>query len=146
VDSPKFQYKLGFYKALRAWLAETYTPSDPLVVMGDMNIAPGPEDVYDVEAMKDVPTYHPLEHEEWGKLLDWGLTDAVKPYIEPHSYSYWDYRQMAFRHNRGFRIDHVLASQGILDRVERGWIGRYHRKKKEGLTASDHAPVGIALR
>ena len=145
-DSPKFQYKLGFYKALRAWIAESYTPADPLIVMGDMNIAPNPDDVYDLKAMEEVPTYHPQEHEEWAKLTDWGLEDAVRPHLEPNSYSYWDYRGMAFRYNQGFRIDHVLATPSVMERVEHGWIGRQHRKKKDGLTASDHAPVGVGLR
>jgi exodeoxyribonuclease-3 len=144
-DSPKFQYKLGFFRALRAWISESYTPADDLIVMGDINIAPGPEDVYDLKAIENEPTYHPLEHAEWAKLEDWGLTDAVKPFLEPHSYSYWDYRHMAFRYDKGFRIDHHLVTASVMERVTHGWIGRAHRKKKDGLTASDHAPVGITL-
>ena len=145
-DSPKFQYKLTFYSALSTWISESYTPSDALVVMGDLNVAPNPDDVYDLEAMSGVPTYHPKEHEAWAALTGWGLSDAVRPYLEPHSYSYWDYRGMAFRFNQGFRIDHILGTKAIIDRTQHGWIDRQQRKKKDGLTPSDHAPVGIRLQ
>ena len=111
VDSPKFPYKLGFFETLRAWIAEQHTPADPLIVLGDINVAPKPHDVWDLEKMQGVPTYHPLEHEQWAGLIDWGLHDVVEPHIEPGTFSFWDYRGMSFRFNQGFRIDHVLMTE-----------------------------------
>ncbi len=144
-DSPKFPYKLGFFKALRAWIAEQHTPADPLVVLGDINVAPKPHDVWNLEKMQGVPTYHPLEHEQWAGLVDWGLHDVVEPHIEPGTFSFWDYRGMSFRFNQGFRIDHVLMTEPLLPRVKTAWVERYWRKKKGDLKASDHAPVMVEL-
>ena len=72
-DSPKFQYKLRFFKALREWMGANYSPADNLLVVGDINIAPLKTDVWDVGEWKNVPTYHPKEHKEWKALLKFGL-------------------------------------------------------------------------
>jgi exodeoxyribonuclease-3 len=144
-DSPKFQYKLNFFDVLADWIDSRYSANDALLVLGDINIAPGPDDVWSVEAVDGVPTYHPLEHDAWARLVDWGLEDVVKPHIEPGQFSFFDYRAMAFRFNKGFRIDHLLATKSVAARVKHGWIDRDARKKKGDLKASDHAPVGITL-
>ena len=145
VDSPKFPYKLGFYDALLAWLNEHCSADTELVVTGDLNIARDPEDIYDPEGFADVPSFHPEEHRRWDALLAWGLQDAVKPHIEPGTYSFWDYRGAAFRFNNGMRIDHHLVTKSLNKRVQSAWIDRPFRKKIDGLKASDHAPVGIEL-
>lgn len=150
VTSPKFPYKLGFYDGLIAWLSERYTPSDPLVVLGDLNIAPAPEDIWNPQALADTPSFHPLEHERWARLVALGLHDAVKPYIEPGQYSFWDYRGGDFHKNKGMRIDHILVTETLKARVTGAWIDREARKQKtnaagEKMKASDHAPVGIVL-
>ncbi len=144
-DSPKFAYKLRFYRALRDWLAAGLEAGPPLVVLGDLNVAPRAEDIYDAKKFENVPSFHPLEHEQWRALEALGLRDAVLPHIKSGSFSFWDYRGGAFRFNKGMRIDHVLVSEGLLPRVKTAWIDRDARKKKQGLTASDHAPVGIEL-
>lgn len=145
VDSPKFAYKLQFFSALRDWLAAGLAEGPPLVVLGDMNVAPREEDLWDASKFENVPSFHPLEHEQWQALEALGLRDAVRPHIEPGTFSFWDYRGGAFRFNRGMRIDHVLVSESLLPRVKSAWVDRDARKKKQGLTASDHAPVGIEL-
>ena len=68
-DSPKFQYKLRFYRAVRKWIGEHYSPEDNLLIVGDLNIAPLKTDVWDIGAFKNVPTFHPLEHKEWKELI-----------------------------------------------------------------------------
>jgi exodeoxyribonuclease-3 len=144
VDSEKFPYKLGFYDALIDWVAANNDPSDPLVILGDLNVAPKPDDVWDLAEFENVPTYHPLEHERWVKLIEWGLTDVVYPLLPSkpkERFSFWDYRGMAFRFNKGMRIDHILATAPLVDRIESARVVRDWRKKKEGMTASDHAPV-----
>ncbi len=144
-DSPKFQYKLAFFDALAEWIDANYQPDQALCVLGDINIAPNPQDVYSVEKMTGVPTYHPLEHQRWRRLLDWGLHDAVQPHVEPGKFSFWEYRGGAFYKNKGFRIDHLLVTDPVRARVKDGFIQRQWRKKRGDLKASDHCPVGILL-
>ncbi len=144
-DSPKFQYKLRFYEALRKWIAENYSPNDNLLVVGDLNIAPLKTDVWDVGEWKNVPTYHPLEHKEWKKLLSFGLEDVVHPHIEPGQFSFWDYRGAYFRENKGMRIDHMLATKSVANWVTDASIDRDARKKRKGHAPSDHAPVLATL-
>ena len=144
-DSPKFHYKLRFYEALREWIEEEVDLGQPAVVLGDLNIAPTADDIWDPFGMDGVPSFHPAEHEEWELLLELGLHDAVRPHVAPGTYSFWDYRGGAFHRGMGMRIDHILVSTPLLERVEGAWIDRAERKKKEGLTPSDHAPVGVTL-
>jgi exodeoxyribonuclease III len=144
-DSPKFTYKLRFFDVLCEWLAEHHDPADPLLVLGDINIAPSADDLWDPERFRNVPSFHPLEHERWAKLLDLGLTDVVRPHIEPGTYTFWDYRAGSFRYGKGMRIDHLLATPPVAERVQGAWVGRDWRKKVDGLTPSDHAPVFIEL-
>lgn len=145
-DSPKFAYKLQFFDALSAFIDANHTPADALCVLGDINIAPNPEDVYSVEAMTGVPTYHPAEHERFAKLLQWGLVDTVVPHVAPGSFSFWEYMRGAFHKNKGFRIDHLLATPSVAERVQTAFIQRDWRKKRGDLKPSDHCPVGIVLR
>ncbi len=148
-DSEKFPYKLGFYDALIAWIAASHAPTDPLIVTGDLNVAPHEDDVWDATKFENVPTRHPLELERWAQLIDWGLTDVVRdrlPENPKERFSFWDYRGMSFRFNRGMRIDHFLLTEPLLERVEGAQVQRNWRKKVDGLTASDHAPVLLELR
>ena len=108
----------------------------PVLVLGDLNIAPLPHDVWDVEAMQGVPSYHPKEHEAWVELLQFGLEDVVLPHITPGAFSFWDYRGAAFRFNKGMRIDHVLATPSAAERVTGAGIQRPWRKKKKDLKAA----------
>ena len=144
-DSPKFQYKLRFYQALRKWVAENYKPDDNLLIVGDLNIAPLKTDVWDVGAFKNVPTYHPLEHEEWEQLISFGLEDVVVPHIEPGQFTFWDYRGARFRQNQGMRIDHALATKSVATWVTDAKIDREARKKRKGHPPSDHVPVTVTL-
>ena len=144
-DSPKFAYKLRFYDALRDWLAARYQPSSPLVVLGDLNIAPAARDIWDPEGFSNVPSFHPLEHEQWAKLLALGLHDACEAHMPANTYSFWDYRGGSFYKNKGMRIDHILVTESLLPRIKHAWVDRNDRKKKGELKPSDHAPVGVEL-
>jgi len=144
-DSPKFAYKLRFFERLNAWVRENCAVDEPLVLTGDINIAPDPDDVWDLAAFENVPTYHPKEHEAWAELLAFGLKDVVKPLLEPHTYSFWDYRKARFRFNKGMRIDHHLLTAPLAERVTGAGVYRDWRKVKDELKASDHAPVWITL-
>ncbi|MFT7579119.1 MAG: exodeoxyribonuclease-3 [Myxococcota bacterium] len=158
VTSPKFPYKLAFYDGLNAWLADEIERQDtPCIVLGDLNVARDPEDVWAPARFAGVPSFHPEEHKRWDALMGLGFVDAVKPHIEPNTYSFWDYRGGAFHKKQGMRIDHILIPTALSERVESAHIIRDWRKKKVDpttagdpkpikLTSSDHAPVGIHLR
>lgn len=146
VDSPQFPYKLAFFDGLRRWLDAESSPEEPLILLGDLNVAPRPEDVWSVEAVAGIPSYHPQEHARWARLEAFGLSDAVAPHIEPGTFTYWDYRGGAFHRNMGLRIDHILLTAPVAPRIRTASVARDWRKKKQGLTASDHAPVMVELR
>ncbi len=145
VDSPKFPYKLRFFDALIAYIADHAVPSDDLILTGDINIAPAARDIFDPVAYAGVPSFHPEEHARLQQLLDWGLVDELEGHLPPNTYTFWDYRGGNFRFNKGMRIDHFLVTESVHARVTRGWMDRPWRKKRGELKASDHAPVGIEL-
>ena len=145
VDSPKFAYKLAFFRALNAWLRARCDPAGGVVVLGDINIAPTRDDIWDALKWAGTPSFHPDEHALYEQLLEFGLHDAVAPHIEPGTYSFWDYRAGMFRFNQGMRIDHILVSASLRGRVQSACIHRPWRKKKDGLTPSDHAPVSVTF-
>ena len=144
-DSDKFQYKLNFYEALNQWVSDNYKPTDNLLIVGDLNIAPLKTDVWDIGEFKNVPTYHPLEHEQWQRLVDFGLEDVIEPHIEPGQFTFWDYRGGYFRDNKGMRIDHMLATKSVAAWVTGAEIDREARKKRGSDAPSDHAPVTATL-
>jgi exodeoxyribonuclease-3 len=145
-DSEKFAFKKRFYDRLIQWVSDTFSTSDSLILTGDFNIAPYPEDVYDPTFWEGRPTRHPEELERWSRLLEWGLTDVGESHIGKGTYSFWDYRGMAFRFNNGLRIDHFLGTESIADQVDSAAVIRDFRRKKDGLKASDHAPVELLLK
>ena len=145
VDSPKFPYKLSFYDALTRWLRGALAVDAPWVVLGDLNVAPHPEDIWDPVAFANVPTFHPDEHARWRELVSFGLADVVHPRVPAHTYTFWDYRGGAFHKRQGMRIDHVLASAPIDARVAEIAVLRDWRKKVADLTPSDHAPLVVTL-
>jgi len=145
LDSDKYPYKLGFYDGLDTWLNATHQPEERLLLCGDLNVALHEDDIWDPVGMAAWPSFHPDERMRLQRLLDFGLIDAVKPHVPPKTYSFWDYRAGAFHKGWGMRIDHVLVTRSVAAQVKDAWIARDWRKKKEGLTSSDHAPVGIVI-
>ncbi len=142
--SEKFAYKLRFFDALQRWLGAQGALDDVLVT-GDLNIAPEARDIWDPVQMAGVPSFHPEEHHRWQALCGLGLQDVVAPRVPAGTYSFWDYRGMAFRFNQGMRIDHHLAGAAVAARVVGAGVMRPWRKKVDGLAASDHAPVYVDL-
>ena len=137
--SDKFQYKLAWLQALQTWLHEELKTHPRLALLGDFNIAPEDQDVHDPKAWEGQNLVSPQEREQFQKLVQLGLHDSFRLFEQaPKSYSWWDYRMMAFRRNAGLRIDHVLLSKelkekciaSIIDKTPRGWE-----------QPSDHAPV-----
>jgi len=141
--SDKFEYKMHWLKALRAWVRTEMERHPRLVLMGDYNITFDDADVWDPVGLKD--TIHCTEEERYQlrALVALGLTDAHRMFSQPaKSYSWWDYRDFAFRRNRGMRIDHVLVSQALLPAVRSCGIDKAPRKNER---PSDHTPVVLDL-
>lgn len=142
VESPKFAYKLGFYDVLNPWLGQEIAKHKDVIALGDFNIAPHPDDVWDVEEMTDQVSYHPLEHKAWAELLALGFFDSGKPFLPSRTFTFWDYRQMSFRRKRGMRIDHVVATEELHERAVAAEVHRDERKKEK---PSDHAPLMVTF-
>lgn len=139
VGSDKYAYKLAWLDALHDWLASLLGRHERVAVVGDFNIAPADADVYDPEKWRGRVLCSAPERERLQRLLGLGLVDVFRRFEQPaDTYSWWDYRQGAFRRNRGLRIDLVLASEPLADSAERCTIDRDPRGWEK---PSDHAPV-----
>ena len=139
VGSEKYAYKLGWLASLREFLADELTRHDNLVVLGDFNIAPADEDVYDPEKWGDAILCSPPEREALGKLLDLGLSDVFRKFDQPEgTFSWWDYRAAGFRRNAGLRIDLILTSSSMTARCTASYVDKEPRAWDR---PSDHAPV-----
>jgi exodeoxyribonuclease-3 len=139
LDSDKYQYKLRWLAALRDWLREETQQHPQLVVLGDFNIAPEDRDVHDPAAW--VGSVHVSEPERWAlrALQQLGLVDVFRRFEQPPAtFSWWDYRMLAFRRNHGLRIDLILASAALAGTCSACVIDRTPRKAER---PSDHAPV-----
>jgi exodeoxyribonuclease-3 len=143
VDSDKYQYKLAWLRALTGWLREELARHPDLVLLGDFNIAPDDRDVYDPVAWQGQVLCSEPEREAFRGLVALGMADAFRLFDQAEkSYSWWDYRMMAFRRNIGLRIDHILLSPPLAGRCRACGIDRAPRKLER---PSDHAPVFAEL-
>jgi exodeoxyribonuclease-3 len=143
VDSDKYQYKLSWLAALEAWLKQELVKYPKLVLLGDYNIAPEDRDVYDPQAWEGNVLVSAPERAAFRALEQLGLRDSFRLFGQPEkSYSWWDYRMMAFRRNMGLRIDHILLSASLAPVCTSCAIDRTPRKLER---PSDHAPVVAEL-
>lgn len=139
---PDFAAKLAWYDALAEHLAARHTPSVPHVVGGDFNVCPGPLDSWNEELLGGGIFHTPEERQRIGRLCDWGLLDLFRhAHPERQEFSWWDYRAGAFHRRQGLRIDFLLATPPVAERLRSVEIDREYRKKQEGRVPSDHAPV-----
>ncbi|MFC4002314.1 exodeoxyribonuclease III [Prauserella oleivorans] len=143
---PHYDYKLAWLEALHATvLAETADGRGerPFAVLGDFNIAPTDDDVWDISLFTESTHVTEPERKALAMLRDAGLTDVVpRPLKYDRPYTYWDYRQLAFPKNKGMRIDLVYADSAFAGAVTDAYVDREERK---GKGASDHAPVVVDL-
>jgi exodeoxyribonuclease-3 len=138
--SEHYEYKLEWLRALRDVVA---AGPDEAVVCGDMNVAPADEDVFDPDAYVGQTHVTPPEREAIAQLGALGLHDVVRDrWPGERVFTYWDYRAGMFHQDLGMRIDLVLASDPVADRVQAAWVDRQARK---GSGPSDHAPVIVDL-
>ena len=144
VGSPFFTGKLAWYDRLLKWLRDNTQLSAALVVGGDMNIAPTSADVWDESAVHGGTHVSPQEREAFAELLSWGLVDGYRAQRqEPGRFTWWDYRAGNFHKNMGMRIDHLLVSEPVAQRLVWAEIDREARKGVP--IPSDHAPLLIDI-
>ena len=144
VGSTFYQAKLAWFDRLASWLEKAAQPTEPLVVGGDLNVAPEDIDVWDPRACHGGTHVSPPEREAFARLCRWGLVDVYRSrHPEPGRYTWWDYRAGMFHKNFGMRIDHLLVSAPLATRTVGAEIDREARKGKP--IPSDHAPLVIDL-
>jgi exodeoxyribonuclease-3 len=142
IDHEDFPRKLAWLDALADHLEAHHAPERPAILCGDFNVCPSALDSWNEETFRDGIFHTEAERARFRRLLDWGFLDVFRERMpDDRSFSWWDYRGGAFHKGQGLRIDFLLATRPAWQRVESVEIDREYRKKKEGLTASDHAPV-----
>jgi exodeoxyribonuclease-3 len=144
VGSPFYDGKLRWFERLERWLRETQLPDEALVLGGDLNLAPTDDDVWDPAAVHGGTHVSEPERERFRALLDWGLVDAYRrARPETGRFTWWDYRAGNFHKNLGMRIDHLLVTRPVAERVVWAEIDREARKGPP--IPSDHAPLVVDL-
>ena len=143
IGSEKYAYKLRWLDDLLGHLESSQRPDRPLVLLGDFNLIPEERDAYDPQEFRFSILFTEEEQARFRRLAGWGLVDLYRRCDDaPKRYSWWDYRMNAFRRNLGARIDLLLATPPVADRVVAAEIDVEPRR---GEKPSDHAPVLVEL-
>jgi len=146
IDHADFPAKLSWFDDLISHWKQRQATTDQTVLCGDFNIVPEPLDSWQGEAADGGIFHTPEERQRMSALLQCGLDDLYRAkHPDEQVFSWWDYRGGSFHRGHGLRIDFVLGSPAVRERVSDAWVDRDYRKKKDGLTASDHAPVVVDL-
>jgi exodeoxyribonuclease-3 len=142
LDDPHYEYKLSWLARLRDHLDATADPDGLVAVCGDFNVAPEDRDVWDPRRFRGCTHVSAPERDAVKRLEDWGLQDAfrIRYPDTDRLYTYWDYRAGDFHNHRGMRIDLILVSKPLAERVEYALVDRFARK---GKLPSDHAPLFV---
>jgi exodeoxyribonuclease-3 len=144
LTSPKFEYKMKWMEAFRLWLKDELERHPKLAVVGDYNVAPEAQDVHDPALWENKIHFTEPERKQLHALFDIGLVDAFRLFDQPErSYTWWDYRMMAFRRKMGLRIDHILLSPELAKLCTACTIDVEPRRLER---PSDHAPVIAELK
>ncbi len=139
LESEKYQYKLDWLSKVTQFIREDLKNNSHYVVLGDFNIIPADEDSYDPEVWHNRIFCSDPEREALQEIIKLGFKDSFRLFDqEENTFSWWDYRQVAFRRNRGLRIDLILASNALAKNCQSSIIDKEPRKLER---PSDHAPV-----
>jgi exodeoxyribonuclease-3 len=136
-DSDRFQYKLEWFQRLRGYFSKHFRPTEPLLWVGDFNVAPEPIDVYDPEGLLGSIGFHPDEHKGLSAVKSWGFVDVFRMHNPGNkAYTFWDYRvPHAFARGLGWRVDHIWATPCLGEKSKRSWIDVAPRRLEK---PSDH--------
>ena len=140
---PKFNYKLAWFERLLAHAAELIATGVPVVLAGDYNVVPAPQDIYPTRSLDNNALIQPESRQAFARLLGQGWTDAMrKLHPEGPLWTFWDYKRERWPKDKGMRLDHFLLSSEMSERLVDGGVDRWVRGE---VNASDHAPVWIVL-
>jgi exodeoxyribonuclease III len=144
LDSEKYQYKMQWLTGLRSYMQRTIAEYGDVALLGDYNIAPEDRDVHDPKAWEGQVLVSPPEREHFRALIGLGLVDSFRLFDQPEkSFTWWDYRMNGFKRNLGLRIDHILVTKNLAERVASSVIDVEPRKLER---PSDHTPVVTSIR
>ncbi|HJW99611.1 MAG TPA: exodeoxyribonuclease III [Terriglobales bacterium] len=140
---PKFDYKLAWFERLISHAAELMKAGVPVVLAGDYNVVPTPQDIYPTRSLDNNALIQPESRHAFARLLAQGWTDALRR-LQPDGplWTFWDYKFERWQANKGMRLDHFLLSPDMAKRLVAGGVDRWVRGE---VNASDHAPAWIRL-
>ena len=144
IGTEKFDYKLRWIERLRAHAATLLAEERPALLLGDFNVIPDDRDTFSRGAMRSDALFQPESQSAFRALVAQGWTDALRTVHpdDPRLYTFWDYQAGALARDAGFRIDHLLLSPQVADRLIGAEVHRWARAEEK---ASDHAPVAVEL-
>ncbi len=139
-ESEKFQYKLKWFERLLKFFKKNFDPADPIVWVGDFNVAPQPIDVYDPKGLLGHVCFCPEVTEALNKVVKWGFVDVFRMHCsEAGQYTFWDYRlPNSFKRNLGWRLDHIMATMPLAEKCTNCYIDKKPRTAEK---PSDHTPI-----
>jgi len=139
-DSEKFQYKLDWFGRLRRYFEKHFKQTDPVIWVGDLNIAPEPIDVYAPKELLGHVCYHPAVHQVLQQVMQWGFVDVFRMHNKnAGEYTFWDYRMInSFKRNLGWRLDHIMATKPLAEKCTACRIDKNPRIAEK---PSDHTPI-----
>ena len=139
-ESEKFEYKLNWFNRLLTLFDKNFKPTDPVLWVGDFNVAPEPMDVYDPQALLGHVCFHPDVHKALKDVMQWGFVDVFRTHCrEPGQYTFWDYRMRnSFKRNLGWRLDHIMATEPLAKKSTACYIDKEPRLAER---PSDHTPI-----
>ena len=138
-ESEKFDYKLNWFNRLLMFFENNFKPTDAVLWLGDLNVAPRPIDVYDPEGLSGHVCYHPEVHKALSAVLQWGFVDVFRMHCDqPGQYTFWDYRLNSVECNLGWRLDHIMATQPLAKKSTACYIDKEPRFAER---PSDHTPI-----
>jgi exodeoxyribonuclease-3 len=140
---PKFDYKLAWFERLIAHAADLMASGAPVVLAGDYNVVPTPQDIYPTRSLDNNALIQPESRQAFARLLAQGWTDALRR-LHPDGplWTFWDYKFERWPKDKGMRLDHFLLSPKVVDRLVDGGVDRWARGQAN---SSDHAPTWIML-
>jgi len=143
IETKKFDYKLKWMKNFNEYIFQLYKKNIPIIIGGDFNVIPTDDDVYEPKYFVDDACAHPKTRSYYRTLINYGFTDTVNNFIEGKTnWTYWGYRGGSWQKGNGLRIDHILTSAEITDKIKNVKIDREPRGWEK---ASDHTPVILEL-
>jgi exodeoxyribonuclease-3 len=140
---PKFNYKLAWFERLIAHAAELKATGVPVVLAGDYNVVPTVRDIYQTKSLDDNALIQPESRQAFARMLDQGWMDALRRLVpDGPLWTFWDYKRERWPADKGMRLDHLLLSPELSERLVDGGVDRWVRGEEN---ASDHAPAWIML-